>query len=124
MNEGRTTLLWGQSVLCCCNAMSRERAMSKLGRLIQRRRENKHLSPIEPTVYQENGEITPDGRISEIPINELLPVGTDTAIKELNEIREHLKQASLERGQAHVTEAEGAVHMFTSHRAQEKVRQV
>ena len=93
--------------------------MSRLGRLIQRRRQNKHLSPIEPTVYQENGEITPDGR-REIPINELLPVGTDTAIRELNEINEHLRQASLERGQAYATEAEGAVGMFTSHRAQEK----
>jgi hypothetical protein len=98
-----------------------ESAMSKLGRLIQRRRQTRYPSPIEPAVYQANSETAFEGRISsEIPTNELLSVGTDSTIRELNEIREDLKQASLERGQTYATKAERAVRMFTSHGAQEK----
>src|SRR5262245_32234687 len=48
----------------------------------------------------------PINELLEIPVNELLPVGTDTNLIELTEIRDPLKQASLEPGYTHATEAE------------------
>ena len=96
--------------------------MSKLGRLIQRRRQNRGLSATKPTVYQENGETaTGEQKNSEIPINELLRVETDTSLIELTEIRDPLKQASLERGYTHASGAARAVRMdLSSYRAHEK----
>ena len=62
--------------------------MSKLGRFIQRRRQNRGLSATKSAVYQENGETaTGEQKNSEIPINELLAVETDTSLIDLTEIR-------------------------------------
>ena len=58
--------------------------MSKLGRFIQRRRQNRGLSATKSAVYQENGETaTGEQKNSEIPINELLAVETDTSLIDL-----------------------------------------
>ena len=96
--------------------------MSRLGRLIQRRRQNRRLSATEPAVYQENGETAPgEKKNSEIPINDLLPVGTDTSLIEFTEIRDRLKQASLERGYTHTSQAAQVMPKdLSSYRAHEK----
>src|SRR6476646_5675394 len=91
--------------------------MSKLGRVIQRRRQNRRPSPIKPAAYQPL-----HGRMdSEIPINELLSVGTDTALDELTEIDERLKQASLERSYTYASAAERVMRMdLSSYRGHDK----
>src|SRR5690242_17383320 len=87
--------------------------MSKLGRLIQRRRQNRRSSPIKALVDQESGKSAPAGLInSEIPINEA--VGTDLAIRELTEIRAHLMQASFDRRNTSTSEAKRAMRMDRS----------
>ena len=96
--------------------------MSKLGRFIQRRRQNRGLSATKSAVYQENGETaTGEQKNSEIPINELLAVETDTSLIDLTEIRGPLKQASLEPGYTHASGAARAMRMdLSSYRAHKK----
>jgi hypothetical protein len=95
--------------------------MSKLGRLIQRRKQNRRLSTIGPAIYQENGETAPgEQKNSEIPINGLLPVGTDTSLIELTEIRDSIKQASLERGYTYSSEAARTMRVDLSYCEHEK----
>jgi hypothetical protein len=80
--------------------------MSRLGRLIQRRKQNRRLSAIKPADYQENGERAPvEQEKSEIPINELLPVEADISLLELTEVRDRIKQVSPERGYSYISEA-------------------
>jgi hypothetical protein len=101
--------------------------MSKLGRVIQRRRQNRRLS-IQPPVPQEtgdtilekkNGDTAPEEwQPSEIPKNELLMAETATSFKELTEICDGLKQASLERGGSYASDATRAMRMdLSSYRA-------
>jgi hypothetical protein len=83
--------------------------MSKLRRLIKRRSQNGRPSPLDPAVYQENGEQVN----SESPLNEPLPVGS--ALEELTEIGARIKQASLKR------EAQRVMRMdLSSYRGHEK----
>jgi hypothetical protein len=74
--------------------------MSKLGRVIQRRRQNRRLS-IQPPVSQEIGYTALEEENGGTALEEnyeLLTVETDTSFKEPTEICDGLKQASLERG--------------------------
>jgi hypothetical protein len=78
--------------------------MSRLGRLIQRRKQNRRLSAIKPADYQENGERVPgEQEKSLIPINELLEA--DISLLELTEVRDRIKQVSPERGYSYTSEA-------------------
>jgi hypothetical protein len=88
-----------------------EKPVSKLRRLICGARKNRYLSGSGRSVDRDNTEVAPSTENRDIPIDALLPVGTDTGLLELGEIRHDLTLGSLGRANTYKSEVIRAIGM-------------